>query len=75
MCDDYDTDFDSEPEEFDRFHLIDDIQRINLALGADSDDASEEEEDEDEENEDYSGTNANLALSPFLKNDMQNTNV
>lgn len=47
MCDDYDTDYDSNDEEFDRNHLIDDIQRINLALGAESD--NEEDEDEVEE--------------------------
>lgn len=49
MCDDYDTDYDSEHEEFDRTNLIDDIQRINLALGADSDNSEEEEEEEDED--------------------------
>lgn len=48
MCDDYDTDYDSNDEEFDQKHLINDIERINLALGAESDN-EEDYEDEDEE--------------------------
>lgn len=51
MCDDYDTDFDSEPDEFNHSNLIDDIQRINLALAADSDEPSDEDDEAEEEGE------------------------
>lgn len=57
MCDDYDTDFDSEEEGFERENLIDDIKKIQLAL-AESDveeDDEEEEEEEEEDNTDFIG--------------------
>jgi hypothetical protein len=56
MCDDYDTDLDSEPDDFEKENLIDDIKRIQLAL-ADSDaEEPSEDDEEEEENTAFIGT-------------------